>query len=440
MDAKRFELRSCWRDSISCLPDEVLSNILSLLPTTKQAASTCILSKRWRYLFTLVNNLYIDDSEKDDSETTTTTTTYLFPESFKSFVDATLSQTHPINKLSLRCHVGKDEDDPQKACVSGWITNVANRGARELDLRIKDKGIHYLPPRLFASETLVKLTIGTRLYLGTIPPNVSLPSLKTLFIDTVFFEYGDLCCVLLAACPVLEELTVHHHNFSATPHTIASRTVKRLSVHYDSPIDVDNCSFMSFDLPKLVYLEYSHCALREYRQVVLESLVEAKLDLYPDRNAGERPDVTDLIMGMRNVDILHLSPVSVDVIYFYCWDGLPVFNNLVTLSMGGIKSKRGCKLLAYLLKQAPKLETLIIQDLNGYPRSVSMPLNKVKMLHILDYHGTALELKTFLQEFHCLVMVQLDITEAVEDSVQTKRDLMMLLGASLPSKCQLRVT
>nr|VDD62429.1 unnamed protein product [Brassica oleracea] len=415
MDAKRFELRSCWRDSISCLPDEVLSNILSLLPTTKQAASTCILSKRWRYLFTLVTNLDFDDSEKDDSETTTTTT-YVFPESFKSFVDATLSQTHPINKLSLRCHVGKDEDDPQKACVSRWITNVANRGARELDLRIKDKGIHYLPPRLFASETLVKLTIGTRLYLGTIPPNVSLPSLKTLFIDTVFFEYGDLCCVLLAACPVLEELTVHHHNFSATPHTIASRTVK------------------------LVYLEYSHCALREYRQVVLESLVEAKLDLYPDRNAGERPDVTDLIMGMRNVDILHLSPVSVDVIYFYCWDGLPVFNNLVTLSMGGIKSKRGCKLLAYLLKQAPKLETLIIQDLNGYPRSVSMPLNKVKMLHILDYHGTALELKTFLQEFHCLVMVQLDITEAVEDSVQTKRDLMMLLGASLPSKCQLRVT
>lgn len=117
-----------------------------------------------------------------------------------------------------------------------------------------------------------------------------------------------------------------------------------------------------------------------------------------------------------------------------------MFNNLVTLSMGGIKSKRGCKLLAYLLKQSPKLETLIIQDLNGYHRSVSMPLNKVKMLHILDYHGTALELKTFLQEFHCLVMVQLDITEAVEDSVQTKRDLMMLLGASLPSKCQFRVT
>ncbi|KAJ4884924.1 F-box family protein [Raphanus sativus] len=311
------------------------------------------------------------------------------------------------------------------------------------NLRIKDKGIHYLPPRLFASETLVKLTIGTKLYLGTIPPNVSLPSLKTLFIDTVFFEYGDLCCVLLAGCPVLEELTVHHHNFTATPHTIASRTVKRLSVHYDSPIDVDGCSFMSFDMPELVYLEYSHCALSEYRQVNLESLVEAKLDLYPEKNAGERPDVTDLIMGMRNVHILHLSLDSVDVIYRYCWDGLPVFGNLVNLSMG-ITSKRGCKLLACLLKQSPKLETLIIQDICGYTPAVSMPLNNVKVLHILDYHGTALKLKSFLREFDCLLMVQVDIAEAVEDNVitlQTKRrDLMMLLGVSLPSKCQFKVT
>lgn len=84
------------------------------------------------------------------------------------------------------------------------------------------------------------------------------------------------------------------------------------------------------------------------------------------------------------------------------------------------------------------------QDICGYTPAVSMPLNKVKMLHILDYHGTALELETFLLEFDCLVMVQVDVREAVEDNVitlQTKRrDLMMLLGASLSSKCQFKVT
>ncbi|CAE6076843.1 unnamed protein product [Arabidopsis arenosa] len=225
----------------------------------------------------------------------------------------------------------------------GW------RGVFELDLRIKDEGIHFLPPQLYASKTLVNLTLGTKLYLGNLPSYVSLPSLKSLFIDTVFFDYEDLCCVLLAGCPVLEELSVHHHDFPATPHTISSPTVKRLSVDYHSPDDVDSASHMSFDLPKLVYLEV------------------------------KRLDVTDLIKGIRNVQTLHLSPDSVHVIYSYCRYGLPVFENLVSLSLGS-KNNQGWKLLAYLLKQSTKLETLIVKDLNGYTGDVSMPLNKVKVL------------------------------------------------------------
>ncbi|XP_019101721.1 PREDICTED: F-box/LRR-repeat protein At3g60040-like [Camelina sativa] len=368
-------------------------------------------------------------------------TSYVFTEGFKNMIDRTLALQcdYPIKKFSLKCHVGKD-DERQKACVGRWISNVVGRGVLEMDLRIKDRGIHFLPPLLFASKTLVKLTIGTQLYLGKLPSYVSLPSLKFLFIDTVFFEYEDLCCVLLAGCPVLEELSVHHINFSATPHTISSPTVKRLSVYYDSPLDVDCACYMSFDLPKLVYLEYSHCALGEYLQVNLESLVEAKLDLWLERKV-DRLDVTDLITGISNVQTLHLSPGSVDVIYLHCKHGLPVFNNLVNLSVGS-KNKRGWKLLAYLLKQSTKLETLIVKDLNGYTGDVSMPPNKVKVLHILGYRGTADELKllkSFLGEFKCLELVQVDVANAAEDDgiiLQIKREL---LGVSLPSKCQFKV-
>jgi hypothetical protein len=58
-------------------------------------------------------------------------------------------------------------------------------------------------------------------------------------------------------------------------------------------------------------------------------------------------------------------------------------------------------LLADILKQSPKLETLIIEDLNGYPLDVSMPLNQVKELQILEYGESDDEvkrLKSFLGE------------------------------------------
>ncbi|CAA7017421.1 unnamed protein product [Microthlaspi erraticum] len=388
-DAKKLDTGS--RDAISSLPREVLGDILSLVPT-KLAVSTSVLSKKWRDMFAFAHHLDFDDSDflqpeegKEERDE--------IRESFRTFVDRTLAVQcgSPINKFSLKCHV---LDDSDMAHVSRWICNAVQRGVSEVDLSLNARVEVYLPAKLFTSKKLVKLTLGTQVSLGKIPTDVSLPALKSLSIDSVFFTIYDLSDVLLPACPVLEELSILHGDFEGHPYCISSRSIKKLSVRYYCEFYLRVMTGMSFDTPSLVSLDYSDHAMSVYTPLNLESLVEARLDIC--YSPKREPDVSALLIGMSNVETLHLSPASADVISRCVNQGLtlPVFNNLVNLSFGS-DSERGLKLLLpYLLKQSPKLETLIIQGLDvGYTGDVvkSIGPSKVKVLHVLGFGGTAKE-------------------------------------------------
>ncbi|RID47538.1 hypothetical protein BRARA_I04124, partial [Brassica rapa] len=351
------------RDAISWLPDEVLGNILSLLPN-KLAASTSLLAKKWRHVFRSPSDLYIP----------------LWPvirESFRNFVDRTLALQFesPINKFSLKYHVNNSSDVVNER---RWISNVVDRCVLEVDVSLMPgSGVSVDVDDLFRSETLVKLSLGTDLDLG-VPPDVYLPALKSLFIDSIVFDYKDLCDVLLPGCPMLEELTVRHE-YEFYPYSLSSQSIKKLTVYYDCEAGIDSISDMSFDAPSLVSLDYTDYALSEYPLVNLESLVRAKLNLCYSRKI-ERPDLTGLVTGISNVEILYLSPASADVIARCVKDGLvlPVFKNLISLTFGSY-NERGWKLLLDLLKQSPKLETLIVQGLDGYVGDVRIRPFQVKV-------------------------------------------------------------
>ncbi|CAI0374514.1 unnamed protein product [Linum tenue] len=49
------------------LPDEVLHHILSFLDDTKGTVQTCILSKKWRHLWTEVRALHIRKDSSNES-------------------------------------------------------------------------------------------------------------------------------------------------------------------------------------------------------------------------------------------------------------------------------------------------------------------------------------------------------------------------------------
>lgn len=311
-------------DRLSNLPDEVLCHILSFF-TTKEAALTSVLSKRWRNLFAFVPNLDIDDS------------IFLYPEegkrerdgilqSFMAFLDRVLAlqSTSPIKKVSLKCKTGVD---PLR--VNHWICHVLRRGVKKLDLFIGLGDDYLLSSQVFISMTLVELKLGSSIKLDEWDGEVSLPVLITLVLDSVEFCFGKFK-MLLCGCPVLEKLKMVRIDWEEWEETLSSASLKSLKIYSESCFE----SF-SFDTPSLSFLDYSEFVAVDYPLVNMENLVDARINLLvteeqikrarePDNDLLEDDDeeedvvlrfsnVKKLMNGIRNVRKLFLSPTTLEV-------------------------------------------------------------------------------------------------------------------------------
>ncbi|KAL9281609.1 F-box/LRR-repeat protein [Arabidopsis thaliana] len=441
-------------DLLRNVPDELICHILSFL-TTKEAAMTSVLSKRWRNLLAFVSTLHIDDSiflhpeegKRDRNE---------IRQSFLDFVGRILALQGncPVKKVSIKFLFKLDSDR-----VDGWISNVLARGVSELDLSIDLCMDEYflLSSKRFESKNLVRLKlhrlcIGQREKpVGWLAGEIFLPMLKTLELDYVGF-YGDL--LFLRALPALEELVIVDAFWftTFTDVTVSNPSLKTLTMSsniYSGSI--------SFDTPSLVYFSHFKYVAKDYPLVNMENLLEARINLGVTEGQIRRarepnnndevvlrfPNVGKLMNGIRNVQCLDLSANTLEMLSLSC-ESMPVFKNLKSLSIKSAEN-RGWQAMPVLLRNCPHLETLVLEGLLHFvtdtcgdacdcvsreEKGRSLTSCPVKTLEIKEFHGKMEEMYMithFLDYFPCLKELKIYI----EGNDHTQREVSEVIAEKI---------
>ncbi|AEE79894.1 putative protein [Arabidopsis thaliana] len=474
MNSKKLNIGP--KDIINSLPEALIYHILSFL-STKEAAITSLLSRKWRYFFAFVPNLDFDDPVRMQPDMGNQEETEIHT-SFMDFVDRVLAlrgNSH-VNKFSLKCGNGVDG-----VGVTRWILNTLELSVSELDLSIASDTTYLFPSKVFVSKSLVRLRIEARngLAFGSLVidvGDVSLPKLKTLYLDSVELDYQIICLAkLLSGCHVLEELVMIDVVWNFWESCSASiPTLKRLTFFTEEGWNNPPPS-VTFDNPALVYFEYTDTVALKYEKVNFDSLVEARLGLRVGYEESENPiqvpfgfpfplieyamvgDATDLLMGIRNVQVLYLYASTVEVLTFRC-KAIPIFNNLTRLTIES-NTKVGWDSLPNLLKNCPNLKTLVFQGLLHKatdrcgdmcpckpPENIHTCLSSspVKVLEILKFgeinDKTELEqTKHFLELMPHLEQLNIYYDTSVDDNlVKVSKQLQEIPGVA-SAKCKVQV-
>ncbi|KAK9682290.1 hypothetical protein RND81_10G063400 [Saponaria officinalis] len=320
-------LRPCRVDRLTSLPYDLLSRILSMLPT-KDAAATQVLSKRMRQAFCWVSSVDLDDSPLSYC----VQCPHLVERFslFESFIDNVLHKLSQTSLTQFRLHLGRNKTilipewhkceqacfpNPEPTHLYAWISYpLAHSGLRELDLsfHVRNPAECKLPPGLFTRQSLEVLRLDSNLEIngGAEFSLICLPNLKLLHLRS--FEFTEDCFVtrLVSSCPALEDLSITCWWLKAGRLIISSHSLRRFVFNRLKYYNEDENSDLVFiDTPNLQYFEYTDNLPVNYSVAHLNALVEARIDIvYPlQRDTLETSFRIQLSLARALSNVQHLS-------------------------------------------------------------------------------------------------------------------------------------
>nr|GEX04385.1 FBD-like protein [Tanacetum cinerariifolium] len=316
---------------------------------TKFAVQTSILSKRWRYTWTLTHNLEFDD----------------IPSRSYSHVDWVLMLCKTTRIKIFRLHFS-DIYAPNSMTASKWISEAVRLNVSELDIQMASN--IGLPLSMFTCNTLSKLSLKLinpfyNEFSSECPPSIYLPNLKTLDITDNFNHFdiniNSISCdnifKLIDGCPLLEDLSLNIHIPSTTEDFyFKAPTLKRLrlALLYYSANDIHK---VVLNVPNLEYLHIDEsivlCSL--FVMEDLSSLVKEKVSCY----VFDYHLWVELLKGLSKVRNLNLDVTNMTEDAFNIH--FPKFPHLKKLAVVGCYPFDMRKIPPILERDSVQLETTV---------------------------------------------------------------------------------
>ncbi|XVF78329.1 hypothetical protein PTKIN_Ptkin14bG0123500 [Pterospermum kingtungense] len=337
-------LKACrsYCDRISNLPEALILQILSFLPT-KQAVATSVLSKRWVRLWTSVPTLHLQDSS----------ICRIDEQAKKTFVHIVyrvllLNKAGFVEKLRLHCN-----SDYGQLCINTWICSAMERGLQQVDISFSEANLELkkLPSGLFLMKTLKILKLHSKIMVD-VPVSVCLPSLKILHLLRVSYANVKSVSCLISGCLNLEELRIDANIYpeNMVHFNICSPTLNSLSLTLRSSSNLQYLEkSVEINTPSLKYLNLSFSGEHRYIVKTFPSLVDANISI-PDSYE------TDQIRVLNGVKCLKLHG---NLEHFALPRSIPSFVNLTQLELHG---KINLVVASLFLQNSPRLKTLAVHD------------------------------------------------------------------------------